>query len=49
LPAIGISISFWPAADLRGFLAGFFEALVSAAAWRSAGGSRECGVAAAAS
>jgi hypothetical protein len=26
LPAIGISISFWPAAALRGFLPGFFGA-----------------------
>jgi hypothetical protein len=32
LPSIGISISFWPAAALRGFLAGFFGALVSAGA-----------------
>jgi hypothetical protein len=32
LPAIGISISFWPAAALRGFLPDFFGALVSAAA-----------------
>jgi hypothetical protein len=32
LPAIGISISFWPAAAFRGFLADFFGALVSAAA-----------------
>jgi hypothetical protein len=32
LPTIGISISFWPAAVLRGFLAAFFGALVSAAA-----------------
>src|ERR1700746_3412864 len=32
LPAIGISISLWPAAAFRGFLADFFDALVSAAA-----------------
>jgi hypothetical protein len=32
LPAIGISISFWPAAAFRGFLTGFFGALVSTAA-----------------
>ena len=32
LPSIGISISFCPAAALRGFLVGFFDALVSAAA-----------------
>jgi len=32
LPAIGISISFWPAAAFFAFLAGFFGALVSAAA-----------------
>ena len=31
-PSIGISISFWPAALFFGFLAGFFVALVSAAA-----------------
>ena len=35
LPAIGISISFWPAAAFRGFLADFFGAVVSAAAPRS--------------
>jgi hypothetical protein len=34
LPVMGISISFWPAAALRAFLAGFFSAFVSAAtAW----------------
>ena len=27
LPAIGISISFWPAAALRGFFADFFSGL----------------------
>jgi hypothetical protein len=32
LPAIGISISFWPRATLRGFLADFFGALASDAA-----------------
>src|ERR1700688_447333 len=32
LPAIGISISFWSAAALRGFLVGFVVALGSAAA-----------------
>jgi hypothetical protein len=32
LPSIGISISFWPAAALRGFLADFFGAVASAAA-----------------
>ncbi|WP_426437208.1 hypothetical protein [Bradyrhizobium genosp. P] len=31
LPSIGISISFWPAAAFRGFLAGFFGASASAA------------------
>lgn len=31
LPDIGISISFWPVAALRGFFADFFEALVSVA------------------
>ena len=31
LPAIGISISFWPAAALRASLAGFFGASVAAA------------------
>jgi hypothetical protein len=31
LPEIGISISLWPAAAFRGFLAGFFGAFASAA------------------
>jgi hypothetical protein len=32
LPWIGISICLWPAVAFRGFFAGFFGALVSAAA-----------------